>query len=61
MIRPTESIQAGWIEDKTRNIARLWNVAGHGDEGYFTGHGGTGQLSDCSVGPSSGESNGHGE
>jgi hypothetical protein len=43
MIRPTESIQAGWIEDKTRNIARLWNVAGHGDEGYFTGHGGTGQ------------------
>ena len=44
MIRPTESIQAGWIVDKSRDIARLWNVAGHGDEGYFTGHGGTEQF-----------------
>jgi hypothetical protein len=45
MIRPTKSIQAGWIEDKSRTIARLWNVAGFGDGDYFAGLGGTGQSS----------------
>ena len=61
MIRYTESTRAGWKADRSRNTARLWNVAGNWDEGYRTGHRRTGQSSRTPVDFSAGGSNGHQE